>query len=376
MAGQLAAISTALLAPLKIVSDRVTPSNAVARSVEELSPDRLGRALRLPTGSVISTDVRHVDHGTSLRVCVDVHLANRSFAVFTKLTPVRAAARLFNIATSLCEHEVHFYRHLAAQSGCAPVALAALWHAPTGRSTLVMPDMRDEGFEFIGIADQCSTDRAALTVEALARLHRRFWNSRRFDGAVRYLPESSIATVGTPLLCAYFGSNPDRIAERLPDGFAEDAHILRTHARAMFPLFQSFDQTLLHNDSHLGNVAYASDRAVLVDWQVCSIGSAIKDIAYFLCVSLDPDVRRATERDLLLHYLDVLSSGDGPNIVWDDAWTAYRVLAVTGYISAATTALFGDRLQSAANTNTGLHRAATALVDLDSFRAVRERLSA
>jgi len=140
-------------------------------------------------------------------------------------------------------------------------------------------------------------------------------------------------------------------------------------------LFDSFDQTLIHNDSHQGNMAYRDDRVLMLDWQACCVGSALKDFAYFLA-SADSAMRRASERELLQHYLDVLSAGDGPTIAWDEAWHAYRILAVTGFIAAAATALAGDLLQNAANAKAGLQRAATTLVDLESFKAVEQQLSA
>ena len=153
------------------------------------------------------------------------------------------------------------------------------------------------------------------------------------------------------------------------------AWIAAQAAGALPALFNSFDQTLIHNDSHQGNMAFGADRALLLDWQACCIGSALKDFAYFLATA-DSAMRRANERELLQHYLDVLSAGDGPVISWEEAWTAYRILAVTGFIAAAATALAGDRLQNAANATAGLERAATTLIDLESFKAVQQRLAA
>jgi aminoglycoside phosphotransferase (APT) family kinase protein len=177
------------------------------------------------------------------------------------------------------------------------------------------------------------------------------------------------------VLCRYLGGGPSVIAEQVPSAFTEELHTLRTHAGAMPALFDSFDQTLVHNDSHQGNMAFRSDRALLLDWQACCVGSALKDFAYFLA-SADSAMRRASERELLQHYLDVLSAGDGPIIGWDGAWEAYRVLAVTGFIAAAATALAGDRLQNAANARAGVERSATTLTDLESFKAVQQRLAA
>ena len=67
-----------------------------------------------------------------------------------------------------------------------------------------------------------------------------------------------------------------------------------------------------------------------------------------------------------------------PDFPWDSlAPFAERARAhPDGFIAAAATALAGDRLQNAANAKAGLQRAATTLVDLESFKAVQQRLTA
>jgi hypothetical protein len=375
MANRLTPLTAMLRAPIAMAIDLVVPRGVAAREPEDLTKQWLDGVLGLPEGSVTRSEVREIDHGTSLRVQLEIFHGATSTSVFIKQTPTRKPARLFNALTRLCQHEVHFYKHVADHTGCAPKALAAEWHGLTGRSTLVLPDLRDEGYTFIPVADHATADQAALVVEALASLHRKFWHNASFDRTGEYLPRNSASPFITPVLCRYLGGGPSVIAEQVPSAFTEELHTLRTHAGAMPALFDSFDQTLVHNDSHQGNMAFRSDRALLLDWQACCVGSALKDFAYFLA-SADSAMRRASERELLQHYLDVLSAGDGPIIGWDGAWEAYRVLAVTGFIAAAATALAGDRLQNAANARAGVERSATTLTDLESFKAVQQRLAA
>ena len=374
MATRFSPASAILAAPVRVLADRIVPSNVAPRLVEDLDPRWFDQILGLPSGSVRSCEIRDIDHGTSLRVRAEVFHDGGSTTLFIKHTPTRVAARTFNLVSRLCEHEVYFYGQRAAETGCAPTALAAQWHGPTGRSTLVLPDLNAEGFAFVEIAEKCSSDQAATAVEAMANLHRTFWGAKRFDPRREYVPANMMSAWGNPMLCRYLGGTPERLEEHLPPGFAAQARIIRDRSGDMSALFNSFDQTFVHNDSHQGNIAFRADRAVLLDWQVCAVGSAIKDFAYFLATA-DTELRRAHERELLALYLAALSAGDGPVIGWDDAWRAYRVLAVTGYIAAAVTSLFGDRLQNVDNVRTGMLRAAAALVDLDSFTAVGAALA-
>jgi len=375
MANRLTPLTALAHAPLALVADRVVPRSAAARGPGDFTTHWLDGVLRLPEGSVTRSEVREIDHGTSLRVHLEVFHGDDSTSVFIKQTPTRIAARLFNTFARLCAHEVHFYRHVADRTDCAPTALAADWHALTGRSTLVLPNLHDAGFEFVDVADRVTVDQTALGIEALAGLHRKFWGNNGFDRSGEYQPVNSSAPFVTPLLCRYLGGNPAALADQLPPEFVRDVHILRTSAGSLNAVFNSFAQTLLHNDSHQGNMAFRHDRALLLDWQVCSVGPALKDFAYYL-TTLDSDVRRTHERDLLKQYLDVLAAGDGPVIAWDEAWEGYRILAVTGFIAAAATALFGERLQNLDNASAGVQRSADALVELESFKALQHRIAA
>lgn len=375
MANRLSPLVALVQAPIALVADRVVLRRVAAREPSDFTTRWLDRVLDLPDGSVTRSEVVELDHGTSLRVRLEIFHGDTSTSVFVKQTPMRAPARLFNSITRLCRHEVHFYTHLADATGCAPKALAAEWNGLTGRSTLVLPDLGDDGYSFLPVADHATADQAALVVERMAVLHRRFWHDSTFDQTGEYLQRNTPSPVITPLLVRHLGNGPAVIADQLPAAFMADLHALRSHARAMPALFNSFDQTLIHDDSHQGNMAFRSDHALMLDWQACCFGSALKDFAYFLATA-DSAMRRANERELLQHYLDVLSAGDGPVIGWEEAWTAYRILAVTGFIAAAATALAGDRLQNAANATTGLARATTTLIDLESFKAVNQRLAA
>jgi Phosphotransferase enzyme family len=375
MANRLTPLGSIVAAPARMLADVIVPHSIAARSTSDLDTRRLEEMLGLPAGSVFRGKVRGIDHGTSLRVQLEILHGDTSTSVFIKHTPTRVAARLFNLVARLCEHEVHFYRDIAGQLECAPTALATQWHPGTGRSTLMLPDLGRDGYEFLELSDVITGDQAALAIEAMAGLHRTFWRDRRIDRTGEYLPENSFSRFGMPLLCRLLGKAPQAIAEHLPTGFLGDLDVLRTHAQEMNFVFNSFDQTLLHNDSHQGNVAYGSDKAMLVDWQVCCRGSALKDFAYFMSC-IDSNVRRAQERDLLNLYLDMVSAGDGPVVPWDEAWTAYRILAITGFIAAATTTLFGDRLQNAGNAAVSLQRSVSSLIDLESFKAVEHVLAA
>lgn len=70
--------------------------------------------------------------------------------------------------------------------------------------------------------------------------------------------------------------------------------------------------TLVHGDSHLANCfEYATDDGPavgLLDFQGVHWSKGIRDVAYFLIHSLDPDVLAANEAALIDHYLDAMGA--------------------------------------------------------------------
>ena len=69
------------------------------------------------------------------------------------------------------------------------------------------------------------------------------------------------------------------------------------------------------------------------------------DVAYFLCNSLPIELRRKEERDLLMRYRDGLDAAGAEVPTFDETWRDYRRFALYSWVSAATTAAAGSRMQ-------------------------------
>jgi aminoglycoside phosphotransferase (APT) family kinase protein len=140
-------------------------------------------------------------------------------------------------------------------------------------------------------------------------------------------------------------------------------------------LFTSLPSSVLHGDTHRGNIAFSpKDAVVLVDWQVTGVGPMLKDLAYFAATSLEPDLRRVHEQALVEQYLVALAMAGGPALKSEDAWKMYRALLFTAYEAAVVTATFGSRLQSAQVAALGVGRAVAAVDDHDSFAVLEAML--
>ncbi|WP_374157446.1 phosphotransferase [Mycobacterium sp. G7A2] len=342
-------------------------------------PDGItAEVFRQLTGNAAVTGVKviHADHGTAVRARLEVTgPAGTPARVFAKLTPTRPVERLFNVAMRLGRNEVEVYRRVGAELGeVAPVVYGAA--SARGRSLVLMEDLASRGARFGDVAGSCAPDQARAVARALARFHAAFWESPRFttDLAVFAPPAARSVTWG-PRTWRLLAAIPRRYHDLLPQEVRAEAHLLRRRRRAVAEVMRELPLTLVHGDTHRGNICFVGDRPILFDWQVAAQGPGVKDLAYFAVTSLDTDVRRQIERELLAEYLETLRVHGGPRLAPEPTWADYRMLAVTAFIAAGVTAAFGARLQGEAVTRTGLDRAVCAVQDLGSFNELWRRVS-
>jgi aminoglycoside phosphotransferase (APT) family kinase protein len=158
--------------------------------------------------------------------------------------------------------------------------------------------------------------------------------------------------------------------ERLPAG----TKLLIDNQREFERRLPADDFTLLHGDPHFGNVYFDGDTPGFFDWQVLRRGLGLRDLAYFLTVSLPTERRRSDERQLLTRYLDELARRGGPVLDPDESWRRYRLLVAYAFVAAAFTLAAGG-LQDDEIASSGLDRASAAMTDLDTMDEVRRLLS-
>jgi aminoglycoside phosphotransferase (APT) family kinase protein len=122
------------------------------------------------------------------------------------------------------------------------------------------------------------------------------------------------------------------------------------------------ERCLCHSDGHMGNTYFNADgRIGLVDWQGVAIAPNWDDVSNIIGGSMTIADRRAHERDLLRHYLDVLSANGGPRVAFDDAWLQYRRYHMHGILWAVTPASMQDGAKVTAMTE----RHMAAIIDHD-----------
>ena len=355
---------------LRASRDRLPARSSIPRDVDGITP----RWLTAVLGSTVEA-AEPTDHttGTTSRARIFLRGDDVPPSVFVKLAPTVLPTRVFVNLLGLGSTEVSFYGsirpHLPIE---APRAYAALEDRRLGRFALVLEDLAARGVGFADVREPATADQADAVLKALARLHAAFWDSPRFSkdlAWVRSHPEDPNASLIRLLLRAAVG----RVAKHAPGLVPQRARSLLTQRRAIESALARGPLTLLHGDPHLGNIYFDRATPGFLDWQVVRRGHGLRDVAYFLVLSVDSDVRVAQGRDLIRSYLDAFAAAGGPKIGFDEAWLRYRREAFYAWIAAAFTAGAGG-LQAAPIAEVGLRRATRALQDLDTTTALDQLL--
>ncbi len=232
------------------------------------------------------------------------------------------------VAAQLYRNEAAFFRSTAPALDLPLVRCFFAGSDDVGQSALVLEDLGAVGATFGQMTEPLAPEVAAHALAQLAVVHARFW------GAVD-APEVAPLTAGAEgqrivLLMLLGEENWQRCTdlgrfEDLP-ACVRDREGL---AAAIFSLLApepDRPEALIHGDAHLGNLWFdGAGRPGWLDWQAAGPGRWEADTAYFLVGALEPEDRRAHERDLLAGYLDALGAAgvaDPPDA--ETAWAVYR----------------------------------------------------
>jgi hypothetical protein len=225
--------------------------------------------------------------------------------------------------------EAGFYNQLAPRIGVrTPTAIAAPIECETRHSIVIMRDLIVEGARFCTALEPFDANRAAQSLEQLARLHCSRtvlgpveaidWTSRQIDWLSRYMTVDTLQ-----------GLMDGPRGEGLP-ARSRDADLLIRGLQALAAEDAARPATLIHGDCHAGNIYQTADGVGLIDWQLLQQGGWALDVAYHIAAVLPVEVAEREERALLNHYLDVARRLGGVMPDVETAWAQYRTSAVYG----------------------------------------------
>ena len=355
---------------VRLLRDRVTGSSRIPRTLAAITP---GWLTRLTGHAVTSVEQIEATRGTTARARLRLEGEGAPASVFVKLAPTALATRAFVDLMGLGSAEVRFYRQIRPGLPiAAPAVHGTSDDRSTGRFALVLEDLALPGVRFGDVRRPADLDEASAVVAALARFHASFWESERFGRDLSWVV--SHATDPNNALVRPFVRTALRRVSAL------HGHLVPSGTTSMVARRSEIERalshgpiTLLHGDPHLGNLYFDGAMPGFLDWQVVRKGHGLRDLAYFLVLSLDTDLRRASQTELVQGYVRELAARGIQLPPFEDSWRRFRQEAFYPWIAAVVTTGLGG-LQAHEIATVGLGRAAAALEDLETVSVLRESL--
>ncbi|TCJ97719.1 phosphotransferase family protein [Nocardia alba] len=337
--------------------------------VEQVTAQWLGDALELTPGAIESVRVVQQDSGTAARARIAVKSdADIPDHLFLKLAPRNYLQHVLMNVFALGIHECLAYQALGSNPPVRiPRCHAVQVDLATQRTFLALEDL-SETAEFRTVIDSVTRTEASAVVDALADLHATFWRTDRFTQDLAPLAVRSAAEIriGDIIRRRFLGEITGHTADLIPEPIKRQCRMLFENSTAIDAFWESRPQTLIHGDPHLGNLFFEGANPGFLDWQVAKAGAGIRDVAYFASASVEPDLLRTIERDLVERYAGRLDAA-GIAVDGDDLWSQYRAAITEFFLAAVCTAEAGARMQPLDVSRVGVERAVAGVVAHDSF---------
>jgi hypothetical protein len=258
--------------------------------------------------------------------------------------------------------EALFYRDVApGLSVRVPRSFYAEVDAETKNGVIIMEDLVPQGVTFMSAMSPYSPDQVRGSLDQLAALHGGTWDlaDDKWPWVTSKMAGFTSGAISADRITELMaGERGDPLVPEIRKGEAIFAGIAALAERE-----KSLPKVFVHGDSHGGNVYQTADGEIgLIDWQVLTRGHWSIDVAYHMAAALDIEDRRASERDLLDHYLDRLAAHDGKPPEREEAWRLYRESFPYGLLMWGMT----QRVE-AQIVNRFVGRLGTAAMDHDSF---------
>jgi len=319
-------------------------------------------------------EIEQRSSGTTDRSGVTLHYDTKTGRppgkYFVKARAIDWATGVFGALFELGITEVRFYSQIQSQVGIkTPKAFLAKARDAGGDFILLLEDLVEQGAVFKSAADKCNLEETEQIIRALATLHARFWQTTKFDSEWSWVQSSSMdknkdlqkVIVGFAFKKVFRDFN-----QLIPDSLLENQSLLESTVEKVHRLNKLRPETLLHGDPHIGNTYFTNGKVGLLDWQVLQRGCGMKDISYFMILSVPEKIRTEHQWALIAQYVECLKAHGVDNYSLEMAREDYIVNSIHPFVAALVTVASGA-MQEADIAEQGLLNSTKALLDLDAL---------
>ena len=342
----------------------------------DITPEWLSEALqeRHPGTHVASIEVMDRAEVTNAHARLAITYSAATTApptLFCKLLPVDdRRASITN--TRMGPREVRFYRDLAPMLKLrVPEVHVAIHDESDDSFILLMEDLVASGCAVSDGTWGVDTDSAAAALVGLAEINARYEDPAMRAAEAPWVPEPVFGSTYGSVMLQY---GLDNHRDRLSDNFAAIAEIYIHHGKDLHALFTQGRKTIIHGDTHVGNLFFDHGTIGFLDWGIINVNTPMREVSYFMNMAMNIEDRRRSDRELLRHYLDARRAFGASEITFDDAFLAHRVHAAYCVPASCQVVTFPANMSEGRRvfSDAFLARAEAAITDLDARGALRE----
>ena len=357
-------------------------SLAIADRVELLTAGWLTAALRHSAAfqsetvrNVVSEPVGTGQMCDSFRLTLELDGPGSKVAsLIAKLPSANETSRSTARTLRSYENEVRFYQELADD---LPVRTPSAYYSDIDTSSatfvLLLEDLAPAvpGDQLIG----CAPEEAADAVDELVRLHAPRWDDPALAD-LEWLHRDRQAN--HEFLLTLLPTLWDGFQDRYSSDTGREVQIA---GEALFAHLEPYIlgdagvETIIHGDYRLDNLLFGGNpqdpTVAVVDWQTCTHGPALNDVAYFIGAGMEADLRRGVELDLVLAYHKSLLASGVNSFSWEACWDGYRRGSLVGLVMTIAASMLVERTARGDEMFlTMASRHAFHVVDLDAIETI------
>lgn len=381
-----------LLEQINVAYDRdearrhlAVPVGAIPLTYESITDDWLTSVLcgSAPGAKVIAHRLGPVDDGSWNRRRIELQYndigqaSGLPLSIFCKASQSLENRVVLGVSGA-AQCEVTFYRDFRPLLDIeAPRSFYASVDSDSFNALIALNDVVTEGVTFCDHKTDVTRKNAESQMRLLGRLHGQSYCSPELREAASNFPSWPEFFAKTLNFGMREGSETgfQAAVDVIPPALYRRADEIWSATVASVALHEQGPQSVIHCDVHLKNwYKTSSGEMGLFDWNCCSRGLGIRDVAYTLGTALRPEDRRKWDQELVALYLDELRAAGGPAITFSDGWQGYRqqlVTALTWWTVTLTPPPGLPDMQPRDTTLEFIRRISTAMDDhetLDAFR--------
>lgn len=303
----------------------------------EVSPEWLTRVLR-QSGKLKSSviGVRHETVGAGVGLMAELARLDIDYAEPEALPATmiaKCAARNENRGVAqlldFYNRETNFYNRLAAT---CPFRVPDSYYGAVDQESydfvLLMEDLGDvsPNDQIVGSTEAEAFDK----IEKIAKLHARYWDKVKAP-EYEWMYDVMSPEEATKLRNLVYVPSLEPAIQNFAAHFSDESRrVCREVGERYVELLSQVSPayTFIHGDYRQDNFIYqgGGGDAVIMDWQISGTGFGVFDVTYFICQSLQVDLRREIEMPLLELYVARLKEYGVPDYEFTNAWRDYRLL--------------------------------------------------